>query len=212
MEKMQEMTCFEDDQGSEDPASEDQASEDELEKDKQIDFIDAAKSVGLFAFPQDMSTQDIDKKEAEDLKDILYGLTMISTGHKLVASGSDKIRNVIARIPSLQKLSLLLGSIQSTDPNLLAEANRDSKMPFTSGRCLPKYFKPEGLDGKKFRCKICKEIFGSWTGCDSHIRSMHSHIKYGPCRNCYVFVHCNYDVFRRHEKDCLALKAEKSLK
>lgn len=209
MEMMQEITCFEEDQ-----CSEDQASEDELEKDKQVDFIEAAKSVGLLAFPQDTKTQDIDTKETEDLKNILYGLTMINTGHKLVALGSEKIRDVIARIPSLQKLSMLLGFIQNTDPNMLAAAKADSKLPVTSGRCMPKYLTPEGLDGKKFRCKVCKEIFGSWTGCDSHIRSMHSHVKYGPCRKCNVFVSCNYDSFRRHEKSCeiASLNAEKRIK
>lgn len=43
MEKMQDITSFE----------EDQASEDELENDKHTDFMDAAKSLGLLASPQD---------------------------------------------------------------------------------------------------------------------------------------------------------------
>lgn len=155
-----------------------------------------------------------DEKETEDLKNVLYGLTMIDTGHKLLASGSEKIRNVIARMASLEKLATLLGSIQNTDANLLSVAKSQSKIPVTSGRCLPMYLRPEGLGGTKFRCRVCTRIFGSWTGCDSHIRSTHSHVKYGPCRKCTIFVSCNYDSFKRHEATCddVSFKTENPMK
>lgn len=184
-------------------ASEDADSEEEREKDKATDFIDAAHDMGILGEPSDPSnTLKIDDKEANDLKDLLISLTMINTANKLLASGTEKLRDIITRVPSLQKMSILLGSIQHTDPDLLALANLRSKTPVSSGRSMPKYLRPHQSEGGKFKCVICQIIFGSWTGCDSHIRSTHTHIKYGPCRKCNDYSNTNYDSFKKHEKNC----------
>lgn len=181
---------------------EDQASDTELEKDRKIDFIEAAQRMGLLAEQSEKTnTRSVDENEVDDLRNLLIGLTMINTGNKLLASGTEKIREIVTRVPSLHKLSILLGSIQTADPQLLSLANAESKLPVTGGRSCPKYLKPRKVDGK-FACRICPAIYGSWTGCDSHIRANHSHVKYGPCRKCLKFVTPNYDSFRGHEKIC----------
>lgn len=178
----------------------DSDSTDEREEDKKLDFIDCANRMGLLAAPADANT-NIMESEAGDLKQLLIALTNIDMGHKLVSSGTEKIRDIIACSPSLEKLSLLLGCVQQTDPNLLALVKKESEIPLTGGASVPDYLKPKKVDGK-YLCKVCNITVRSWAGCDSHIRRAHTNIKYGPCRKCRTFFSTNYDSFRNHEKKC----------
>lgn len=176
------------------------ASDEERAEDEKTDHMDVLYELGCLAPPPQNAIQHVVEDE-KHLRDLLVGLSMINQGNKLTAAGSEKVRQVVLHMPSLHKLSSLLGSVQSTDASLLSTAKHQSKIPNTHGTSVPIFYKPRKVENR-FHCRICSEKFGSWTGCDSHIRSTHTHIKYGPCRSCCKFVSSNYDAFRKHEKTC----------
>ena len=149
------------------------------------------------------------QEEQDTIKDLLFGLSLAEKGHQLLAKGCTKIRNAIFRMPSLHKLSGLLEIIKTTDPDLVVAANKTSKLPQTQSNSLPSIYKPKLVNleedtkskSRQFRCRICERDFGSYVGCDSHIRREHTGIKYGPCPKC-SFTSTAYDSFNRHLIKC----------
>ena len=148
--------------------------------------------------------QTIDKVEADTIRNLLHGLTLAEKGHEMIAKGCSRIKTAVVQMPSLHRLGSILNDIKTTDPNIVLAANARSKLPQTQLRSLPSLYRPQSIktDGKnRFRCAICETEFGSWVGCDSHIRAQHTHIKYGPCSFC-SFTTTAYDSFQRHLAKC----------
>lgn len=77
-------------------------------------------------------------------------------------------------------------------------------MPAVTCSFIPK--KCSKMGKTWFFCKICDVKTPSWSGCDSHIRKIHSHLKYGPCNSCKKFTSYNIDSFRGHIKRCQKTK------
>ena len=157
--------------------------------------------------------EEMNPEDVEILKDLLHGLTLAEKGRTMTAKGCIKVKKAIAKVPSLHKLSTLLDVIQTHDPDLIVAANKSARLPQTQKVSLPDFYKPKKVkvDGKPiFQCRICSEKFGSWVGCDSHIRKCHTNIQYGPCRFCNKFTSSAYDYFKRHEVQCSAVTIVKS--
>ena len=176
--------------------------------DDPITFTEALAALGCLAPPTDarcsenenVTTNSQDEKEA--LCQLLHGLSLAQKGHEMLASGCERIKTVIARQPSLHKLSGLLQLVKNTDPNLLKAARNNSKVPQTlSSSSIPDIYKPLKVD-KSFKCRICDYAAGSWTGCDSHIRKVHTNIMYGTCPKCNVYQSSSYDCYKRHIEKC----------
>ena len=151
-----------------------------------------------------LPAQTVDKDDANTIKNLLHGLTLAEKGHEMIAKGCSRIKTAVIQMPSLHKLGTILNDIKTTDPNIVLAANARSKLPQTQLHSLPSFYRPQGVktDGKnRFRCAICEAEFGSWVGCDSHIRANHTHIKYGPCTFC-SFTTTAYDSFQRHLSKC----------
>ena len=186
--------------------SEELYSEGEDEHDS-VSFADALAAVGCLA-PTDAESSGnstcnvISKDETEALCQLLCGLTLAQKGHQMIAEGCESIKTVIAQNPSLHKLSGLLQLVKSTDPDLLKAAREKSKVPQTlSSSSIPVIYKPLKVDNK-FKCRICEHTTGSWTGCDSHIRKVHTSIMYGPCPQCQIYETSSYDCYKRHVDKC----------
>ena len=61
---------------------------------------------------------------------------------------------------------------------------------------------------QKFVCRECGSTYGSWGGCNAHIRKTHTLQIYGPCDVC-KFETYNQDSYRHHAKRCEGKKIEK---
>lgn len=96
-----------------------------------------------------------------------------------------------------QKALSLLPSVQQDDVSEIRfKATSGCKKNITPVR-VPK------IAGKtRFTCELCGNMFGSWGGCDSHIRREHTFDKYGPCDACKRFSTFNWDSWRTHTKHC----------
>ena len=144
--------------------------------------------------------------DIEMIRTLLHGLTLAQKGHEMLAKGCSEIKTVVARAPSMHKLQGLIEVIKSTDPSLVEAARASTLLPQTGKLSKPQLYKPQKV-GKAYQCRVCQENFGSWTGCDSHIRAKHTNVQYGPCRYCHAFSTPAYDSFKRHEAACIEKKS-----
>ena len=151
----------------------------------------------------------VEKETATDedlaiVKDLLHGLTLAEKGHDMLSKGCAKIKSVIIKMPSLHKLGNLLEIVKTSDPSLVLRARANSKLPQTGQVPFPSLYKPKKTPDDGYLCKVCETMFGSWVGCDSHIRSQHTHVLYGPCQHCDLFTTSAHDSFKKHVKNCAA--------
>ena len=182
-------------------------SEDEDEVDDD-DLIATLQDEGLLG-----SSRSADLLQNSDdvatLKLLLHGLTLSQKGHALLSKGCEQIKAAIVKCPSLHKIGGLVEMIKSTDPNLVAKATPKNKIPQVFETSKPDLYKPlkyragkgESVSTFRYRCRICSLHFGSYQGCDSHIRKEHTKLKYGPCPRC-EFTTTNLDSWRKHQSAC----------
>ena len=176
--------------------------EDEVDDD---DLIATLQDEGLLG-----SSRSADLLQNSDdvatLKLLLHGLTLSQKGHALLSKGCEQIKTAIIGNPSLHKIGALLEIINVTDPSLVAQATSRAKIPQTAQSSKPACYKPlkitHGEFKGQYRCRICSHCFGSYVGCDSHIRKTHSGVKYGPCPACQQFTTTCLDSWRKHKRVC----------
>lgn len=170
-------------------------------------YAQVLQGLGFLASPE-KSECELSNDEKANLCQLLHGLTLAQKGHELLAQGCSKIKTVIAQQPSMHKLGGLLELVKNTDPQMLKAAKQQSKIPQTLGSsAIAHIYKPLKLASGKFQCKICEIETGSWVGCDSHIRKVHTNIYYGPCPHCETYQTTAQDCFRRHVVNCIQTKA-----
>lgn len=182
-----------------DTSDDEDSTDDELGKSSTEIYLEA----GLKIDEKDISAPEISDTEKPILVDILTALNAAKDGYNFLAMSARLLEKAVLKAPNLTSLSKILSSATSFDPLALAAAKAQSKHPKQSVNiAVPKEFKPQKNSNGKFSCRLCTVEKGSWGGMDSHIRSKHSKIFYGPCGEGCTFSTPNLDSYRRHKLNC----------
>ena len=186
-----------DEDEGEDIASEDS---DRSEDEDELDAFNYLRDLGLIDADSTELTKEklLEASEKADVRRMTRALLQISKGSRLVAKGSETIHSLAVKNPSLSALTTLI-----TPPagvpipvNMPLQIVKKDEI-FQPGVV---HIGPKRVDGNKFQCRTCNQIFKSWSGCDSHTRKFHTHIAFGPCACGYTST--NKDAFRTHGKNC----------
>ena len=171
------------------------------------DVLEAYEEMGLFAGPvKTLSAQDIrDVDERRCVRHLTKAMGVLSKAARIQSQALNVIKGVLEDKPSLALLAHILQLYSNFEVVNLAPGARVQK----PGSHKTQVFQP-GLyahpvrKGKKFCCPLCPKEFGSWSGCDSHIRKEHSKMHYGPCPNCQ-FITTNTDSYTSHLEKCMGV-------
>ena len=140
------------------------------------------------------------------------GLRDLSKAAKFTYRGYEKISSCLRTQPNLNTLI----SLNHAEENLSPGRTRQQRFPQTwmTGEQVPSLLGAHESGVKKtpkritknghsrFVCPFCDLEGGSWCGSDSHIRSEHTKIRYGPCTVCKVFTTTNQGSYRKHHRRC----------
>ena len=130
---------------------------------------------------------------------VLSALSAAQKGHELLSQSCQMLQAVLLNTPDLEVLKTIFKHSEDYDRTAFMRAKARTKY------CQKPVFRnlehvALKLASGKFKCRLCHDTFGSWSGCDSHIRSAHSRIFYGPCPCGHTS--SNIDSFRRHSVKC----------
>lgn len=139
--------------------------------------------------------QEIENGEREINNMLHSGWSDLKNAAKITARGHSKIQYCISKQPNLTFLS-------KKSPQNFPQTSRPCNEDLNEIKIkeTPKRIRKNGLT--RFMCPICGKEVGSWDGCDSHIRRVHSKKYYGVCSMCKTFRTPNRGSFRHHLRKC----------
>ena len=140
---------------------------------------------------------EVPAKDTEICAKVTESLAMAKASAELMAKSARLLQEAIQHAPALSFLGRLLHG--QGCPCFLRNQSNPCDM-FGNVKLSDLSPSPLRLSKNVFGCAICDKRFGSWSGADSHIRQMHTHCFYGPCK--CGFSSPNKDVFRRHSGVC----------
>lgn len=158
-------------------------------------FLD---ELGLFAGKSVASAEDISQAaEKSDIRKMTYAMQLVSKAARMQAKGLDIIASVVGRRPTLEPLSRIL--LPYRDFSVQEHAIQSVK---TEQNIVSAAIHPKRTSDNKYKCSLCGDVWGSWSGCQSHIMRSHTHLEYGPCEKCHKFVTTNSDSYNVHTANC----------
>lgn len=151
------------------------------------------------------------KQKPTDIQKVQLALKLQKRARELDLKANMLLSSVVQTTPTVAQFAFLLGQVSHVQMDGGAVTNVTSITPnqhvdlneYANDYALntiPLKTKTNGA--VRFICRICKFQRGSWSGCDSHIRKMHSLLKYGPCGKCRIFTTFNADSYRSHLNYC----------
>lgn len=142
------------------------------------------------------SEKELLKEKKVALANILGAVVAARKGYELLAKCATLLETAVMNSPDIGFLSNML---------VLTKKFEGEKRPVKSMPQKSVNFhmhKPKYLGKGSYACKLCPELRKCWASMDSHIRSEHSKVFYGPCSNKCPFTSPNIDSFRRHTRCC----------
>lgn len=165
------------------------------------DLVEIYLEAGLKIDDKDEVRPDIKNEDKPLLLNLLTAFTAAEKGHHLLAASAKLAASVVSKSMDLERLSELFRSVEIFDRQAVQRARTQAKEENVS-LSLKRQFRPKIVDKNTYECRICSDSFGSYTGCDSHIRAKHSNIMYGPCCKECSFTSFNRDSYKRHKSNC----------
>lgn len=164
-------------------------------------YKEACQAAGLKSELKEEDMKESTEKDNILLRKILLSFAASKKAFELYAASHNLMQEVVMAAPELRRLENIFQTFQFYNSKPVLNMRLHTKYPQSSTSVFNKEYSPRRI-GKQFKCRVCERMFGSWTGCDSHIRQSHSHIYYGPCSKNCSFKSANIDSFRRHQQKC----------
>lgn len=161
-----------------------------VEELKSLDMIDSSEVIVKGA-----------QKEKLSVRKMLLGLAYARKGHEFLAQSAKHIHQAIAEatcpMENLDQLVKVTAKVRAYKypQTYHAELKDPKKIP-------ERVIVDKSSTKCKFKCRQCGDLFGSWTGCDAHIRRQHTGQTYGPCPCTKEYETHNLDLYKRHLKKC----------